>query len=153
MKRKIMSCVICGTSKGAIFDALKIWWVKRKKKSLPVALLVSASALASPIAPQPMDGKLSSVPYDNINMNCIQPPTSWPENGTICFKDVFMTYRPGLPNVLHHMNIDVGANEKIGILELNLKSPGGAGKSSLVLTLLRIVNFEGMITIDGYATG
>ncbi|KAJ3741472.1 ABC protein [Lentinula detonsa] len=73
-----------------------------------------------------------------------EPPTSWPEDGTICFKDVFMTYRPGLPNVLHHMNIDVGANEKIGIVGRT-----GAGKSSLVLTLLRIVNFEGMITIDG----
>ncbi|KAJ3739340.1 hypothetical protein DFH05DRAFT_1514959 [Lentinula detonsa] len=51
-------------------------------KSLPVALLVGASALASPIAPQPIDGKdlciaqctlsngaqLCSVPYNNINL-------------------------------------------------------------------------------------
>ncbi|KAJ3801186.1 hypothetical protein GGU11DRAFT_741780 [Lentinula aff. detonsa] len=45
-------------------------------KSLPVALLVGASALASPIAPQPIDGKctlsngaqLCSLPYNNINL-------------------------------------------------------------------------------------
>ncbi|KAJ3982999.1 hypothetical protein F5890DRAFT_1475717 [Lentinula detonsa] len=37
-------------------------------KSLPVALLMGASALASPIAPQPIDGKLCSIPYNNINL-------------------------------------------------------------------------------------
>ncbi|KAJ3923547.1 ABC protein [Lentinula edodes] len=73
-----------------------------------------------------------------------EPPPSWPQDGIICFKDVCMTYRPGLPNVLHNMDIEIGANEKIGIVGRT-----GAGKSSLILTLLRIVNFEGTITIDG----
>ncbi|KAJ4479332.1 ABC protein [Lentinula aciculospora] len=70
--------------------------------------------------------------------------TEWPRDGIICFKDVCMTYRAGLPNVLRNLNIEIRANEKIGIVGRT-----GAGKSSLILTLLRIVNFEGTITIDG----
>lgn len=37
-------------------------------------------------------------------------------------------------------------------MHIDLSVRQGAGKSSLILTLLRIVNFEGTITIDGYAS-
>ncbi|KIK67839.1 hypothetical protein GYMLUDRAFT_216120 [Collybiopsis luxurians FD-317 M1] len=73
-----------------------------------------------------------------------EPPAVWPENGVISFKDVCMSYRPGLPNVLRNLNFNVNRNEKIGIVGRT-----GAGKSSLILTLLRTVNFDGEITIDG----
>jgi len=54
-----------------------------------------------------------------------------------------MRYRPGLPNVLHGISMTVRGGEKIGIVGRT-----GAGKSSITLALLRIVEFAGTITID-----
>ncbi|KAF5393181.1 hypothetical protein D9757_001344 [Collybiopsis confluens] len=94
-----------------------------------------------------------------------KPAAAWPENGTISFKNVSMSYRSGMPNVLRNLSFDVGRNEKIGIVGRtgtisiefleNAQTDHcgglrtGAGKSSLILTLLRTVDFEGEITIDG----
>ncbi|KIK55762.1 hypothetical protein GYMLUDRAFT_831145 [Collybiopsis luxurians FD-317 M1] len=72
-----------------------------------------------------------------------KPPPEWPHRGAIQFKDVSMSYRPGLPNVLHDLNLKITPGEKIGIVGRT-----GAGKSSLTLCLLRIVEFSGMIKID-----
>ncbi|KAF5334268.1 hypothetical protein D9758_015549 [Tetrapyrgos nigripes] len=72
-----------------------------------------------------------------------KPPPSWPSKGTIEFRDVSMSYRPGLPNVLHNISLSVRPGEKIGIVGRT-----GAGKSSLTLALLRIVEFAGSISID-----
>ncbi|GAW05470.1 ABC protein [Lentinula edodes] len=72
-----------------------------------------------------------------------KPPQEWPDRGAIRFNDVCMSYRPGLPNVLHNVNLSIDAGEKIGIVGRT-----GAGKSSLTLCLLRIVEFSGLIKID-----
>ena len=74
-----------------------------------------------------------------------RPPREWPSQGEITFHDVSMSYRPGLPKVLRDISMEVCAGEKIGIVGRT-----GAGKSSLILALLRIVEFEGTITVDGY---
>lgn len=44
-----------------------------------------------------------------------KPPPEWPTHGAIKFKDVSMSYRPGLPNVLHGISMDIRPGEKIGI--------------------------------------
>jgi len=72
-----------------------------------------------------------------------KPPPNWPQTGKIDFKEVSMRYRPGLPNVLHGISMAVRGGEKIGIVGRT-----GAGKSSITLALLRIVEFAGTITID-----
>ncbi|KAF5370179.1 hypothetical protein D9757_010634 [Collybiopsis confluens] len=72
-----------------------------------------------------------------------KPPPGWPHQGAIEFKDVSMSYRRGLPNVLHQLNLQITPGEKIGIVGRT-----GAGKSSLTLCLLRIVEFSGLIKID-----
>ncbi|KAK7018185.1 ABC protein [Favolaschia claudopus] len=72
-----------------------------------------------------------------------KPAADWPAKGAIEFKDVSMSYRPGLPNVLHSISLQVKAGEKIGVVGRT-----GAGKSSLTLCLLRIVEYEGQITVD-----
>ena len=72
-----------------------------------------------------------------------KPPPNWPQRGKIDFKEVSMRYRPGLPNVLHGISMAVRGGEKIGIVGRT-----GAGKSSITLALLRIVEFAGTITID-----
>ncbi|KAJ7852235.1 ABC protein [Mycena leptocephala] len=74
-----------------------------------------------------------------------KPAADWPAHGAIEFKDVTMAYRPGLPNVLHGISLKIHAGEKIGVVGRT-----GAGKSSLTLCLLRIVEYLGEIIVDGW---
>ncbi|KAG2075302.1 ABC protein, partial [Suillus decipiens] len=74
-----------------------------------------------------------------------KPPAQWPQHGAVEFNDVKMSYRPGLPNVLKGISIKIKGGEKIGVVGRT-----GAGKSSLMLALFRIVEASGgSITIDG----
>ncbi|RPD56133.1 multidrug resistance-associated ABC transporter [Lentinus tigrinus ALCF2SS1-7] len=73
------------------------------------------------------------------------PPPSWPESGAVEFKDVEMVYRQGLPLVLKGVSFAVKPGEKVGIVGRT-----GAGKSSLLQALFRIINIQkGVIEIDG----
>ncbi|GAA5974663.1 hypothetical protein JCM5350_001237 [Sporobolomyces pararoseus] len=74
-----------------------------------------------------------------------RPAESWPASGAIEFDNVFMNYRPDLPPVLKGLSLSVGAGERIGVVGRT-----GAGKSSIMMTLFRIVEVtSGRITIDG----
>nr|CRX78939.1 hypothetical protein ls5930a1_00008 [Leucosporidium scottii] len=75
-----------------------------------------------------------------------RPPADWPANGAIEFKKVVMSYRPELPPVLKGLSLSIGAGEKIGVVGRT-----GAGKSSIMQALFRIVNdlTSGSIEIDG----
>ncbi|KAJ7224976.1 ABC protein [Mycena haematopus] len=77
-----------------------------------------------------------------------KPAADWPAHGAIEFKNVTMAYRPGLPNVLHGISLQIRAGEKIGVVGRT-----GAGKSSLTLCLLRIVEYEGQIVVDDVDIG
>ncbi|KAI6035675.1 ABC protein [Pisolithus marmoratus] len=73
----------------------------------------------------------------------VKLPVDWPHEGSIEFKDVQMNCRPGLPDVLQGISFSTRGGEKIGIT--------GAGKSSLMLALYRIVELSGgSIILDGY---
>ena len=45
-----------------------------------------------------------------------KPPVSWPAQGQIVLKDVFLKYRPELPSVLKGLSMHVKPGEKIGIV-------------------------------------
>lgn len=69
----------------------------------------------------------------------------WPTKGKIEFRDYATRYRPGLDLVLRDLSFTVTPKEKIGIIGRT-----GAGKSSLSLSLFRIVEAaKGSIYIDG----
>jgi len=69
---------------------------------------------------------------------------SWPEQGHIKFINYETKYRPELPSVLQDFNLEVLAEEKVGIVGRT-----GAGKSSLSLALFRILEpTRGTIFID-----
>merc|ERR1712083_184135 len=64
-------------------------------------------------------------------------------------KNVWMKYRSELDYVLKGLTFDIRGGEKIGIIGRT-----GAGKSSLFVTLLRLVEIErGQITVDGMDIG
>lgn len=70
---------------------------------------------------------------------------TWPREGAIVFRNVTMRYREGLPLVLKGLSITIKPHEKVGIVGRT-----GAGKSSLLSVLLRLVELEsGSIEIDG----
>ncbi|EMD36548.1 hypothetical protein CERSUDRAFT_115579 [Gelatoporia subvermispora B] len=73
------------------------------------------------------------------------PPQSWPDKGQIDFKEVELAYRPGLPLVLKGVTFSINPGEKVGIVGRT-----GAGKSSLLQALFRMVNVtSGVIEVDG----
>ena len=75
----------------------------------------------------------------------MKPKVPWPAEGRIEIKDVFLKYRPGLPDVLSGLTMDVAPGEKVGIVGRT-----GAGKSSIMTALYRLVELSaGSILIDG----
>lgn len=45
-----------------------------------------------------------------------KPPVDWPAHGAIEFKDIVMSYRPGLPKVLNKISVNIKGGEKIGVV-------------------------------------
>ncbi|CAF3768645.1 unnamed protein product [Rotaria sordida] len=81
----------------------------------------------------------------------IQPTDDWPSHGIIEFKDYTFRYRPELDPVLKNLNLRVESKEKIGVIGRT-----GAGKSSLLQALFRLVNqsaINGTILIDDIDIG
>ncbi|KAJ2916152.1 hypothetical protein MD484_g4261, partial [Candolleomyces efflorescens] len=90
----------------------------------------------------------SELPSEGALHTPNDPAPSWPEKGVIRFENVKMAYREGLPLVLKGISFDIRAGEKIGIVGRT-----GAGKSSLLQALFRMVEVQGgKIEIDGVNT-
>ena len=83
-----------------------------------------------PLAPESEDALLKS---------------GWPV-GHVQFQNVSMRYTPASPFVLRSVSVDIPAGTTLGVVGRT-----GSGKSSLLLTLFRLVDVEGAgsITIDG----
>ncbi|KAF6036488.1 ABCC5 [Bugula neritina] len=67
-----------------------------------------------------------------------RPEKDWPTWGAIRFINVDVRYREGLPLVLKNISLDIKPQEKIGIVGRT-----GSGKSSLALSLFRIMELDG----------
>ncbi|XP_065334956.1 ABC transporter C family member 8-like isoform X2 [Cloeon dipterum] len=86
--------------------------------------------------------------YTKLKQESIETPQlavskKWPVYGRIRFDGV--SVKPeGKLSTLRNVNIEISPQEKIGIIGRT-----GAGKSSLVKALFRLVKYEGKITIDG----
>ncbi|KAI1287408.1 ATP-binding cassette sub-family C member 4 [Halotydeus destructor] len=74
-------------------------------------------------------------------------PPSWPTEGRIVYKGVGFTYPGSNKPVLNNLSFEIKPGEKIGVVGRT-----GAGKSSLLQSLFRMVEPEGSIHIDGLDT-
>eukprot|EP00210_Caulerpa_lentillifera_P001049 g1012.t1 len=75
-------------------------------------------------------------------------PPNWPVNGTIEYSLVTASYRPDLEPVLKQLQFVIPGGSSVGIVGRT-----GSGKSSLLLSLFRLINInEGCISIDGVDT-
>lgn len=63
-----------------------------------------------------------------------RPNVGWPAQGAVTFDNYSTRYREGLDLVLRNITLDIKSREKIGIVGRT-----GAGKSSLTLSLFRII--------------
>ncbi|MCJ1431749.1 hypothetical protein MMC27_001104 [Xylographa pallens] len=78
-------------------------------------------------------------------LHLLDVDASWPQKGEIVFDNVQMRYRKELPLVLQGFDMKVRGGERIGIVGRT-----GAGKSSIMSTLFRLVELSGgSISIDG----
>ena len=81
---------------------------------------------------------------DSWNKDVDRTLEKWPSHGAIDFIDYSTRYREGLDLVLKDINMSVKSGEKVGICGRT-----GAGKSSLTLSLFRIIEAaHGKIVID-----
>eukprot|EP01087_Luapelamoeba_hula_P012571 TRINITY_DN3508_c0_g1_i1.p1 TRINITY_DN3508_c0_g1~~TRINITY_DN3508_c0_g1_i1.p1 ORF type:complete len:1538 (+),score=302.45 TRINITY_DN3508_c0_g1_i1:61-4674(+) len=74
-----------------------------------------------------------------------EPPSTWPAKGAITLANLSLRYRPELDFVLRNVSCTIKGREKVGVVGRT-----GAGKSSLMLGLFRLVEAaEGSVRIDG----
>lgn len=87
---------------------------------------------------------LENVPIEKEE-GTVKVNDQWCKKGHIKFEKLEMRYRPTTDLVLKGLDFDIKAGDKVGIVGRT-----GAGKSTLGLTLLRIIESEkGRIIIDG----
>ncbi|KAK0717286.1 P-loop containing nucleoside triphosphate hydrolase protein [Lasiosphaeria miniovina] len=85
-------------------------------------------------------------PEDGVGKLQPPPPLGWPTHGLIQFSRVSASYKPPVL-ALDNLDLSIPPGTKVGVVGRT-----GSGKSSLLLTLLRLVEMEGedgTIRIDG----
>ncbi|KAJ1305460.1 hypothetical protein OPQ81_000470 [Rhizoctonia solani] len=75
------------------------------------------------------------------------PPARWPSSGSIVVENLTARYSSDGPAVLHGLSFEIKSGERVGIVGRT-----GSGKSSLTLSLLRMIPIEGNIYYDGIPT-
>ncbi|EJT98573.1 P-loop containing nucleoside triphosphate hydrolase protein [Dacryopinax primogenitus] len=76
-----------------------------------------------------------------------KPPAYWPASGSIRAENLCARYSKDGPIVLDNLNFEIKSGERVGIVGRT-----GSGKSSLTLSLLRMIPTTGVIYYDGMPT-
>lgn len=88
----------------------------------------------------------TQLPQEAPRIRPLRPPQGWPSRGILEVKNLQVRYKPELPLVLKGLTFSTAAGERLGVVGRT-----GAGKSSLLLALLRIVepDMGSDIQLDG----
>lgn len=88
----------------------------------------------------------TTLPSEASYVTDMLPPSGWPSAGALDVEDVRMRYQPGLDLVLKGISFKIKPGEHLGVVGRT-----GSGKSSLLRTILRIVEPEegSKICLDG----
>jgi ABC-type multidrug transport system fused ATPase/permease subunit len=85
---------------------------------------------------------LKSETFENDKQKKIK--TVWPSEGKISFENFSFRYKKNGQLILRNLDFNVESKEKIAVIGRT-----GAGKTSIVNSLLRTAESEGIIKIDG----
>ncbi|XP_074597278.1 ATP-binding cassette sub-family C member 4-like [Brevipalpus obovatus] len=85
----------------------------------------------------------TELPHEADLVSAVRPSQSWPREGAIRFNRVFLQYPSSPIPSLVNININIKSGEKVGVVGRT-----GAGKSSLLSCLFRLVEPSGVIEID-----
>jgi ATP-binding cassette, subfamily C (CFTR/MRP), member 1 len=87
----------------------------------------------------------TTTPNENLPSESQPVPDSWPSQGAISIRNLSASYSPSGTSVLRGINMSILPGEKLGICGRT-----GSGKSSLIMTLLRLLEIsQGSVVIDG----
>ncbi|KIJ34155.1 hypothetical protein M422DRAFT_35218 [Sphaerobolus stellatus SS14] len=75
------------------------------------------------------------------------PPAYWPSSGSLRVEKLSARYSQDGPRVLQDISFEIQSGERVGIVGRT-----GSGKSSLTLSLLRLIVTEGNVYYDGQLT-
>ena len=121
------------------------------QEAAPTSELLEQRVRGNPSDPPPSDPSAFAVAA--AGGSALRPKSSWPDEGVIMLNNLYMRYRKDSPIVLKGLNIKVLAGEKVGVVGRT-----GSGKSSLLMSLMRLVepelsgepsDYQPPITIDG----
>lgn len=86
----------------------------------------------------------NTVPSEDLPSESQYPPSTWPSDGRLVFKNVSAGYAFTAQPVLRNISLTVESRTKLGICGRT-----GSGKSSLILAILRMIEVQtGQLTID-----
>ncbi|KAJ6785950.1 hypothetical protein PWT90_03900 [Aphanocladium album] len=89
---------------------------------------------------------IQSTPQENNSQDCDEVPVDWPHQGRIQLNCVTAQYRPigGVRHTaLDHVSFNIEPGQIVGIAGRT-----GSGKTSILLAILNLLEFEGSISID-----
>ncbi|KAG9074954.1 hypothetical protein FRC06_010360 [Ceratobasidium sp. 370] len=112
-----------------------LWWVRNLNK-----FEVQANSLERIQAYIQVEQEPEAVPEK-------VPPAYWPASGNITVENLVARYSADGPAVLHGLSFEIKSGERVGVVGRT-----GSGKSSLTLSLLRMIPIEGNVYYDGIPT-
>lgn len=87
------------------------------------------------------------IEHEDVSRPERKPPAAWPTSGELVVEKLTAKYSEDSPEVLHQLSFTIPSGSKIGVVGRT-----GSGKSSLTLSLLRLIPTGGEVLYDGVRT-
>lgn len=117
------------------FTGMLLWWVRTLNE-----LEVTGNSLERIQA-------YIDIEHEKEPTEAGKPPAAWPTSGDLVIENMTAKYSLDGPEVLHNLKFTIKSGEKVGVVGRT-----GSGKSSLTLSLLRLIPTGGEVYYDGQPT-